>query len=274
MTDQDAPARRRLPARCWQDMTSSEMTGGDAGNWIVVLPVAATEQHGPHLPLGTDSMIMEGMIAHTIRRLPDTLAVSFLPVQNIGVSIEHSRYAGTLSLDPPAARAAWSAIGASLARMGVRRLVIISSHGGNMSTIQDLALELRMAHGMFVATTNWLRFGIPDGLFCKEEHSFGIHGGAIETALMLHLRPDLVRRQKIADFPSSERERAAKFRYLRAHGRHGFAWAAGDLNPHGVVGNARSATAQKGAAMLDHCTACFVEYLQEIAAADISGRAP
>src|SRR5579862_4090579 len=186
-----------LPKRNWMDMTWQDVAGADTGRWIAVLALAAVEQHGPHLPLGVDSYIAEGYLARVEKILPAELPVTFLPVQRIGVSAEHLSYPGTLTLSATTAIAAWTELGESLARAGVRKLVLITSHGGNVAAMEIVARDLRSRLGMLAVTVGWHRFGYPDGTFSAAEKTHGIHGGDIETSLMLAAMPETVRTEKM-----------------------------------------------------------------------------
>src|SRR5579862_8494643 len=183
-----------LPKRNWMDMTWQDVAGAgaDTARWIAVLPLAAVEQHGPHLPLGVDTYIAEAYLARVEKILPAELPVSFLPVQRIGVSAEHLSFPGTLTLAATTAIAAWTELGESLARAGVRKLVLVTSHGGNVAAMEIVARDLRTRLGMLAVTVGWHRFGYPDGVFTAEEKKHGIHGGDIETSLMLAGSPDTV----------------------------------------------------------------------------------
>ena len=256
------------PRHHWHEMTTTDFSGPDVADWIAVLPIAAIEQHGPHLPLATDTTIAEGQIARVLEILPDHLPVTFLPIQQIGKSNEHLTSPGTLTFSWETATKAWMEIGESVARAGIRKLVIINSHGGNVSVMDTVALELRVKHGLFVTGTNWLRFGQPDGLYPDTEFAYGIHGGDIETSIMLHLRPDLVRMDKAKDFTSLQQELLKERKHLRAHGKAQFGWMAKDLNPTGALGNAANATAEKGRQSLDHAARGFIELLEDIHAFD------
>src|SRR5271154_6370345 len=187
-----------LPKRNWMEMTWQEIAGAETERWIAVLPLAAIEQHGPHLPLGVDTFIAEGYLERVYGILPENLAVTFLPVQRIGVSAEHLSYPGTLTVSAPTAIAAWTEIGESLSRAGVRKLVMVTSHGGNVAAMELVARDLRARLRMLAVTVGWHRFGYPDGTFSAEEKKHGIHAGDIETSLMLATKPDTVRMEKAA----------------------------------------------------------------------------
>ncbi|MFC0220795.1 creatininase family protein [Pseudochelatococcus lubricantis] len=253
-----------LPSSQWTYLTTGDFEREAIGEAIAVLPVAAVEQHGPHLPLGTDVFIMEGYLAHVTAVLDADTPALVLPVQPVGLSNEHLAFKGTLTLQPETAIRVWTEIGESLHRSGCRKLVIVSSHGGNSPVMDIVARDLRVRFGMVTATVSWQRFGYPEGLFDPEEIRHGIHGGDIETSLMLAFRPDLVRMDKAADFPSRNIELAKRYRHLNAARPAGLGWMADDLNPTGAIGNAALATREKGEAAAAHGARAFVELLREV----------
>lgn len=260
-----------MVARLWSDLTTDDLARRDMRRAVAVLPVAAIEQHGPHLPLGTDAIIAEGYLACVRALVPDDLDVLLLPVQTIGKSDEHDAFPGTLSLDTGTALAAWIGIGAAIRRAGCRKLVIVTSHGGNSALIDLVAGDLRAQYGLVAVTTSWARFGYPDGLFPADEIAYGIHAGGVETALMLALRPDLVRIDRIADFPPRNRAMVRDFTHLRAGRPAAFAWKAGDLHPSGAMGDARLGSAAAGRTALDHGAAAFVELLRDVDRFELDG---
>src|ERR1700726_1269220 len=192
-----------LPPRDWTRIHWPDVAAADTARWIAVLPLAATEQHGPHLPLGTDVMIAEAYLARVRELLPDAIPATFLPLQPVGISTEHIGYPGTLTLPTEVALKTWMALGECVARSGIRKLVMVTSHGGNSAAMTLVAQDLRARHGLFVVTTSWSRFGAPDGLFSPEELRHGIHGGAVETSIMLARYPNSGRKEAIADFRPS-----------------------------------------------------------------------
>ncbi len=258
-----------LPTRFWADMTWTDFQKADMAEVITVLPVAATEQHGPHLPLGVDTFITEGYLARVIARLPGDLPVLFLPVQAVGVSIEHNDFPGTLSLSASTLIATWIEIGQCVYRAGCRKLVIANAHGGNVPILDIVAHELRARLGMFVVMSTWHRFGYPGGLFTDAEKLHGIHAGDIETSLMLSFRPDLVRREAAENFPSESAAFEADFAWLRTGRPTGFGWMTQDLSRSGAMGDATAASADKGEATADYGATAFVELLQDVAGFDL-----
>lgn len=248
----------------WSDLVASDFAGADVASWIAVLPIAAIEQHGPHLPLGTDTLIAEAHVAATVARLPADLPAVFLPVQAVAWSAEHVSSPGTLTLDWETVAKVWLDIGASVARAGVRKLVIVNAHGGNVPIMDLVTRELRIRHDMLAVATSWSRFGRPEGLFDADERRLGIHAGDVETSMILAIRPDLVRREAIAEQPCEQGRLEREFRHLRAWGPHAFGWKAQDLNPSGAVGDPRLSTAEKGRSAIDHAVGGFLELLAEV----------
>src|SRR3954453_12152403 len=162
-----------VPPRDWTDIHWPGFRRADTASWIVVLPLAATEQHGPHLPLGTDVMIAQAYLAQVCELLPDGIPATFLPIQPVGISTEHIDYPGTLTLPTEVALKTWMALGESVARAGIKKLVMVTSHGGNSAAISLVAQDLRAQHGLLAVTTSWSRFGAPQGLFSAEELRHG-----------------------------------------------------------------------------------------------------
>jgi len=256
----------KLPKRDWTEMTWPDIAGAgaDIARWVAVLPLAAVEQHGPHLPLGVDTFIAEAYIARVCQILPDELPVTFLPVQRLGISTEHVAFPGTLTLTASSALAAWTEIGESLARAGVRKLVLVTSHGGNVSAMELVARDLRVRLNMFAVTVGWHRFGYPADTFSPEEKKHGIHGGDIETSLMLAAKADLVRMDQAPNATPATIAMAHDFKWLGAYRPAGFAWMTQDINKTGAIGDATLASAAKGEAALKHGAQAFVELLREV----------
>ena len=245
----------------WQEIADA---GAATARWIAVLPLAAVEQHGPHLPLGVDSFIAEAYVARVRKILPDELPVTFLPVQRIGVSVEHLAYPGTLTLSAATAISAWTELGESLARYGLRKLVLVTSHGGNTAAMELVARDLRARLGMLAVTVSWHRFGYPERTFSPEEKKHGIHGGDIETSLMLAAAPETVRMDKARNAIPATVAMALEFKWLGAYRPAGFAWMTQDINATGAIGDATLASAAKGEAALAHGAEAFVELLGEV----------
>lgn len=263
----------KLKSRFWADLTTRDFARLDGAGTIAVLPVAAVEQHGPHLPLSVDLTLVDGVMAAALGHLPADLPVLILPTQQVGKSNEHSRFPGTLTLSAETLMRVWMELGECVARTGIRKLVLFNSHGGQVSLMDIVARDLREKHDLIVYSVNW--FTLPlgdevDGLFPAEEHRFGIHGGAVETSMMLALRPQYVEMGQARDFKSTSQERAAKYPIL-GNGRSArLGWQMQDYNPMGAAGNAAAATADKGRSVIDAAARALAQLLQEISQLPLS----
>ena len=253
-----------VPPRNWTDIHWPEIAGADPARWIAVLPLAATEQHGPHLPVGTDVMIGEAYLGRVRELLPATVPATFLPVQPVGISTEHIDYPGTLTLPTDVALKSWMALGESVARAGVKKIVMVTSHGGNGAAMTIVAQDLRAQYGLLAVTTAWSRFGAPEGIFSRSELRHGIHGGAVETSIMLARYPHQVRSDAIQNFEPSSIAMEKKYRWLSTHRPAPMAWQAQDLHPSGAAGDATQASAEKGEKLLDHGARAFCELLSDV----------
>ncbi|CAN5418162.1 creatininase family protein [soil metagenome] len=265
-SSQPSPASSPLPSGYWQHLTTTDFARVDPARTIALLPVAAIEQHGPHLPLATDAIINEGVVAETLRRLPASSSVLVLPAMNVGDSLEHTAFPGTLSADMDTLVSLWLSIGHAVSATGIRKLVIFNSHGGQKAHVDLAALRLRVALGMLVLRAHSFSFGVPAGSFEADELAHGLHGGAVETSLVMHLKPELVRTDELANFASTGIAMAARGGLIGVEKPVGIGWMTQDLNPSGACGNAALATPEKGAALLDHLASRMVALLAEVEA--------
>jgi creatinine amidohydrolase len=263
------------PSRFWAHWStrdfSNAQTQGRMAQTIAVLPVAATEQHGPHLPLHVDSALIDGVVAAALPHLAADLPALFLPTQTIGLSPEHAAFAGTLTLKAETTIRLWTELAECVAASGVKKLVLLNSHGGQVGLMDVVARDLRARLGMLVYSVNWFNLPLigPDGsdvnaLFSAHEHRFGIHAGEIETSMMLALAPALVDMQQAHNFASTSETRAAKFALLGNGKSAKLGWQMQDYNPAGAVGNAAAATPDKGRAVLEAAGRALAQLLGEL----------
>lgn len=238
------------PPRDYRDLKNDLAEYGDMSRWVAVLPLGATEQHGPHLPVETDLIIANGVAKRLSKALPSEFPVTFLPAEPVGYSPEHLDYEGTISLAHDEAIKRWTGIGGKLFNQGISRLMLLNAHGGNSPLLSIVSTELRLRFPMLCVATSWTRFGYPDHLIDQDEVAYGIHGGEIETSVMLALAPETVDMSKAENFDSNQRRLHHDYKYLRAYGPHAMGWKMQDLNPVGVVGDASRATRDKGELLL------------------------
>ena len=250
--------------RYWADLTAAEFRALDVSRTIAVLPVGAIEQHGPHLPVSVDRDIVEEIVARAALRLGE-LPVLFLPTMPIGKSNEHIAFPGTLTLSAETLMRAWMEIGTSVARAGVRKLVIFNGHGGNTAAMDIVARDLRARHGMLTASCSWYGLFDSTDLFDQRELVHGIHAGEGETSVMLAARGHLVDMSLARDFTSRSERWARDHDYLGAGSTPvKLGWLIQDLNPDGACGNAAGADAEKGERLLERGVEHFIAMLREI----------
>jgi len=265
----------------WSQWRTTDFAELDKSRAIAVLPLAATEQHGPHLPLSVDTDIVDGVVQAAVQQLQTLNAPSqsargavpvlFLPTQNIGLSPEHAAFPGTLTLRPETLIRLWTDIAESVKAAGIHKLVLLNSHGGHVGAMDVVARDLRARLGMLVYSVNWYQLPLIDAqgqdlnqMFSSHEHRFGAHAGDIETSAMLALNPSAVQMDKAENFHSSSEDRAAAFPIL-GNGRSAkLAWQMQDYNVAGAAGNAAAATAEKGAALVAAAGLSFAKLLLEI----------
>ena len=265
----------KLPSHFWSNLTSRQFSqlaaSPDIAQVVAVLPVAATEQHGPHLPVSVDTTLVEGVIQACLPYLKAELPVLFMPTQAVGKSNEHIRFPGTLTLSAQTLINVWMELGACVARTGIKKLVLLNSHGGQVSVMDIVARDLRTAHDLIVFSTNWYTLPLGAqvlGLFPPEEHRFGIHAGDMETSMMLALEEKSGDRHidmtQARDFKSTAQDRAAKYPILGNGSSAKLAWQVQDYNAMGAAGNAAIATAAKGHALIDSAGVQLARLLQEV----------
>jgi creatinine amidohydrolase len=264
-----------LSSHFWADLTTrqfAQIAAAPHDDVVAVLPVAAIEQHGPHLPTSVDTTLVNGVIAATLPHLKNTRAL-FLPTQQVGKSNEHQRFPGTLTLKAETLIALWTEIGESVHRAGIKKLVLFNSHGGQISVMDIVARDLRVKFDMLVFSSNWFTLPLGDeinALFPPEEHRFGIHAGDMETSMMLALTPQTVDMKQARDFKSSSQERAAKYPILGNGISAKMGWQTQDYNAMGACGNAAIATAEKGHAVINAAGKQLAQLLQEISSLPMS----
>ena len=266
-----------LPSKFWADLTSRHFSALASSTLIdqavAVLPVAAIEQHGPHLPVSVDTTLVNGVIEASLPHLPGALPVLFMPTQQVGKSNEHIRFPGTLTLSAQTLIAVWMELGACVARAGIKKLVLLNSHGGQMGVMDIVARDLRSAHDLIVFSSNWYTLPLGDevmNLFTPQEHRFGIHAGDMETSMMLALREKYVDMAHAQHFHTQAEERAKTHPLLGNGGAAKLGWQVQDYNPYGAAGDATRATAAKGHAVINAAGLQLARLLQEVSSLPLS----
>jgi creatinine amidohydrolase len=248
----------------WGALRSADFGSLDPARAVAVLPLGATEQHGPHLPLDVDRVLAEAMVAGAVRRLPRATPVLVLPTVSVGLSHEHAAFAGTLTLTAETALRVLIEIGQSVSRAGVRKLLMFNAHGGHVALMDLAARELR-SQGLTVFHTSYEQLPLGDALeaFDATERRYGVHAGEIETSMMLALAPQMVRMDLAQPCESSAIERVAKAPLLGlGHSRLG--WHVQDLHPSGAVGHPERADAARGQALLDAVAKALAELMVQM----------
>ncbi|HEY1895295.1 MAG TPA: creatininase family protein [Terracidiphilus sp.] len=210
---------------------------------LLVLPTAAIEQHGPHLPLVTDTLINNLLLGKALERLPSEMPVYALPPVCYGKSNEHIGFPGTLSLSAQTFLSVVRDLGSSLAAAGFKKLVLYNTHGGNTSLVDVLARDLRAEFGLRTFSLSGSGGAVFEGV-SAQERTYGFHAGEIETAFLLHATPELVHR---GEYTSNYIARVDQTELLKPEGSAAnFAWLTRDIAPSGVLGDPAPATAENG----------------------------
>lgn len=256
---------RQARARFWIDMTTTEFADLDPETCLAILPVGATEQHGPHLSVSTDIVVNDALLTSALDHLPDRGSAVVLPMQPVGVSPEHGDFPGTLSLSHETLIRVLIEVANGVARAGLRKLVLFNSHGGQSHIMDIAAQKIRRKHHILVFPVNAYRFWDASGAFGAEEAAHGIHAGAAETSIMLSAAPDRVRTGVIASHRSLSQDMAERYEFLRPYGRTGsFAWQMQELNASGAVGDATLASAEAGRELIDKAGAAIGTLFSEM----------
>lgn len=258
-------ARQKLPSHWWWDLSARDFATLDLSRVVAILPVGAVEQHGPHLPVCVDAAINVAVVGRAVSMMTETSPILVLPPTSVGKSTEHTAYPGTLTLSHDTLTNVWLEIGASVHRAGVERMLFLNSHGGQPQIVEVVCRELRIRHGMLAVGTMWSRITRQDDLFDAHERKHGIHGGEIETSVMLAAYPDLVKMQHAANFVPLSVELENKGGMLTPEGAVGFGWQAQDICAEGASGNAAAADARRGGILIDRAAQALLKLCDEIA---------
>lgn len=246
-------------------MTSPEVAAAAASpNAVVVQPIGAVEQHGRHLPCGVDAIIAGALVEAALDRTPDHIGVWTLPTMPYGKSNEHVGFPGTISLSADTLYALCRDIGRSVAASGFRKLAFVNGHGGQPQLLETVARDIRIETGLQVFPIHAYRLPAMHGVDAADG-DWGIHGGEVETSLMLAIEPGAVRFDRAAAWIPPVSERFRRYRILSLEGGVPTAWVTSDLSASGVIGDPTGSTAASGRSILDLLASDLATAFEEIA---------
>ncbi|MEO0768439.1 MAG: creatininase family protein [Cyanobacteria bacterium J06649_4] len=253
------PPERFFPYLSWTQVEALT----DKANTLIIQPIGAVEQHGPHLPLVVDAAIATSVVGKALDSLSTTVPAYALPTLFYGKSNEHTSFPGTITLTAQTLTAVLMEMAESIYAAGFRKLVLVNGHGGQPQVLEIVARDLRHRHADFMVFPMFV-WGAPHAvaeLVGQQEYEQGIHAGDVETSVMLALMPEQVKMSAaVGEFPQPFPEESL----LSLEGRLPMAWLMDDLSRSGVIGDATVATAEKGEAMLASVVAGWVRVFEEL----------
>lgn len=252
------PPTRFFPYLRWTDIQAMP----DKANVVLILPVGAIEQHGPHLPLVVDAAIGEAVLGKALEKLEPDIPAYALPSLYYGKSNEHWHFPGTITLSAQTLLATITEIAESLYRAGFRKLVLMNSHGGQPQVMEIAARDLHVKYDDFLVFPlfTWRVPQITKELLTPKELQLGIHAGDAETSLMLSILPDQVKMEAaVMEYPDLPNDNL-----VTMEGRLQFGWVTRDLSQSGVVGDATVATKEKGDRILESLSDSWVKMIKDV----------
>ena len=253
------PPQHYFPYLTWKEIQQMS----DKENVVIIQPVGAIEQHGPHLPLAVDSAISLGVLGKALEQLPENIPAYALPCLYYGKSNEHSGFPGTISLSAETLLSVIQEVALSIYRSGFRKLVLMNSHGGQPQIMEIAARDLHQEHPDFAVFPlfTWRVPHIAGDLLTAKEKEYGIHAGDAETSIMLSLLPEQVQMERaVKEYPQGLPEDSL----LDMEGKLPFAWLTKELSTSGVMGDATVATKEKGDRILQSVADGWVRVIQDI----------
>jgi creatinine amidohydrolase len=256
-------------SRYWWDLTTEEFANLDMARVVALLPVCAVEQHGPHLPIRVDAAINAGILERALELVPADVPLLVLPAQNVGKSDEHLAFPGTLSIRYETLGRLWFDLAESVCRAGCRKIIFFNSHGGQPQLLDIVCRDLRVRLDMLAVNCAWFNVTRMSDLFDAEELRHGIHGGAVETSLMLYLHPELVKMERTRKFVSRASAIESENSVLRVEGATAIGWQTQDLNEAGACGDATQADPTLGEQLLERAAQALATLAGEVSRAEI-----
>jgi creatinine amidohydrolase len=265
------PPDRFLPYLTWQDIESLP----NKQNVVILQPLGAIEQHGPHLPLIVDAAIVTGVMGKALEALTPEIPAYALPTLTYGKSNEHWHFPGTLTLSATTLLQTLMEVGESVYRAGFRKLVFVNGHGGQPQVVDIAARDLHQRFSDFQVFPHFVWNALPPNAFSPwlspQESQDGIHAGDAETSLMLALLPDRVKFDRaVAEYPPALND----YPSLSWEGARPIAWMTRDLSQTGTIGNPTTASVVKGQQMLAALAAAWAKILKEIYAFQFPDTSP
>ena len=253
------PPQRYFPYLSWTEI--EQMPNKE--NVVIIQPIGAIEQHGPHLPIAVDSAISLGVLGKALEQLKSDIPAYALPCLYYGKSNEHDGFPGTISLTATTLLLVIKEMAASIYRSGFRKLVLMNSHGGQPQIMEIAARDLHQEHPDFAVFPlfTWRVPHTAGDLLTAQEQEYGIHAGDAETSIMLSLLPKQVKMaQAVKEYPQG----LPKDSLLDMEGKLPFAWLTKELSKSGVMGDATAATKEKGDRILQSVADGWVQVIQDI----------
>jgi creatinine amidohydrolase len=258
----------RRPQRDLANLSASDVAGALGADSVVVLPIGAIEQHGPHLPLSTDYLTVDALACEVVAGRGDELDLWLLPTIAYGKSNEHTWAAGTMSLETSTVLALLDDLARSLTATKVRKLAILNGHGGNSALLDVACRDLHVRHRLLTFLLHTVLPPDQGGPSAQEELHLGIHAGRDETSIVLHLAPELVHLERAS---RSIPEWLNEYRYVGIDGPVRFGWRADELAPSGVLGDPHLATAEHGKELFSSMVDDVGNQLEEISRFELGG---
>ncbi|MFB2737622.1 creatininase family protein [Umezakia ovalisporum] len=253
------PPERFFPYLTWTDVQAMP----DKENVVIIQTVGAIEQHGPHLPLIVDAAISVGVLGEALKKLDARIPAYALPPLYYGKSNEHWHFPGTITLSTETLTAIMMEVGESIYRAGFRKLVLMNSHGGQPQVMQMAARDLHVKYDDFLVFPlfTWRVPHITKELLTPKEATQGMHAGDAETSIILAMLPELVKMDKaVAEYPPEQIQSTL----LSLEGKLPVSWVTRDVSKSGVIGDATTATKEKGHRILESVSDGWVRAIQDI----------